>query len=34
VFYADFDAGRLFIKHIVAHSAYDKLIKKYREQSE
>lgn len=34
MFYADFDAGRLFIKHIVSHATYDKLIKKYREQPE
>ena len=34
VFYADFDAGRLFIKHISSHATYDKLMKKYREQPE
>lgn len=34
IFYADFDAGRLFIKHIVSHATYDKLMKKYREQPE
>ncbi|MGK9174903.1 type II toxin-antitoxin system HigB family toxin [Yokenella regensburgei] len=26
MFYADFESGRLFIKHIVSHASYDKLI--------
>jgi mRNA interferase HigB len=31
LFFADFERGKIFIKHICSHSEYDKLIKKYRE---
>ncbi len=34
MFYADFDRGKIFIKHIVTHAEYDKLVKKYRESKE
>ncbi len=31
MFFADFIAGRIFIKHIITHAEYDKLVKFYRE---
>lgn len=31
LFFADFERGKIFIKHICSHAEYDKLIKKYRE---
>lgn len=31
LFFADFESGRIFVKHIVPHAAYDKLVKCYRE---
>ncbi|EDT2962815.1 cytoplasmic protein [Salmonella enterica subsp. enterica] len=34
IFFADFERGKIFIKHIVTHSEYDKLIKYYREHKE
>ncbi|MFZ4832341.1 type II toxin-antitoxin system HigB family toxin [Rouxiella sp. Mn2063] len=33
MFYADFENGKLFIKEISTHAEYDKLIKKYRENT-
>lgn len=34
MFFVDFERGKIFIKHIVSHSEYDKLIKYYREIKE
>lgn len=34
MFHANFVNGRIFIKHIVPHSEYDKLVKYYREHKE
>ncbi|MCZ4061278.1 type II toxin-antitoxin system HigB family toxin [Pantoea sp. LMR881] len=34
MFFADFERGKIFIKHIVTHAEYDKLVKKYRESKE
>jgi len=34
MFFADFIAQRIFIKHIVTHAAYDKWVKYYRENKE
>lgn len=34
MFFADFIAGRIFIKHITTHAEYDKLVKFYRENKE
>lgn len=34
MFFADFMASRIFIKHIVTHAEYDKLVKVYRENKE
>ncbi|MCP1438839.1 mRNA interferase HigB [Erwinia persicina] len=34
LFFADFERGKMFIKHIVTHADYDKLVKKYRESKE
>jgi mRNA interferase HigB len=31
MFFADFVAKRIFIKHVVTHAGYDKLVKYYRE---
>ena len=31
LFFADFEYGRVFVKHIVTHAAYDRLVKSYRE---
>lgn len=31
MFFADFERGKIFIKHITTHAEYDKLIKYYRE---
>lgn len=31
LFFADFEYGRVFVKHIVPHAAYDRLVKSYRE---
>lgn len=34
MFFVDFERSKIFIKHIVTHPEYDRLIKKYREQKE
>ncbi|MBV8044159.1 MAG: type II toxin-antitoxin system HigB family toxin [Pluralibacter sp.] len=34
IFFASFATGKIFIKHIVTHAEYDKLIKHYRENKE
>jgi mRNA interferase HigB len=34
MFFADFERGKIFIKHITTHAEYDKLIKYYREMKE
>ncbi|ARD63141.1 addiction module toxin RelE [Kosakonia radicincitans DSM 16656] len=34
LFFADFGAGKIFVKHIVTHAEYDKLVKRYRETKE
>lgn len=34
MFFADFERGKIFIKHIFTHADYDKLLKKYRETPE
>jgi len=34
MFFADFVAKRIFIKHIVTHAEYDRLVKHYRENKE
>lgn len=34
MFFADFERGKIFIKHISSHAEYDKLIKQYRENKE
>jgi mRNA interferase HigB len=34
MFFADFIAQRIFIKHVVTHAEYDKWVKHYREKKE
>lgn len=34
LFFADFEYGRFFVKHIVTHAVYDKLVRSYRETKE
>lgn len=34
LFFADFESAKIFVKHIVTHAEYDKLIKHYRENKE
>jgi len=34
MFFADFIAQRIFIKHVVTHAEYDKWVKHYRENKE
>jgi mRNA interferase HigB len=34
MFFADFIAKRIFIKHVTTHAEYDKLVKHYRENKE
>lgn len=34
MFFADFERSKIFVKHIVTHADYDKLVKKYRESKE
>lgn len=34
IFYANFVNGRIFVKHIVTHAEYTKLVKYYRENKE
>lgn len=34
MFFVDFIAKRVFIKHIATHAEYDKLVKHYRENKE
>ena len=34
MFYAYFERSKIFIKHIVTHAEYDRLVKKYRESKE
>ena len=34
IFFADFERGKIFIKHISAHAEYDKLVAYYRRTKE
>lgn len=34
LFFADFESAKIFVKHIVTHAEYDKLIRHYRETKE
>lgn len=34
MFFADFERGKIFVKHISTHAEYDKLVKYYREHKE
>ncbi|KII60455.1 mRNA interferase HigB [Thelohanellus kitauei] len=34
MFFADFERGKIFVKHITTHAEYDRLTKYYREHKE
>lgn len=34
IFFADFERGKIFVKHIASHPEYDRLTKYYREHKE